>query len=247
MKKFDYKNYWEKRHAKDIGNIKTVGLQSFSEKANRASYLLIEQQYDKLLNKIDISLKNKNVLDAGAGIGMYIPFFIKQRANVTAIDVSNDAVNYIRLKFPKVNCLTVCLEDIDKYFKPNQFYFIHCFDVLYHIMDDTEWEKAIRNLALVSNKYIALHEQFSTKKPIICSKHIKWRGREKIINELAKNNFYEVASIPTTVVRRLFTYKILNFFPNFYYKLDKFLLEKQFSVKVGGSFIKIFKKDHYLN
>lgn len=240
MKKFDYKNYWKQRLKSNIGNIKSVGIRSFSQKTNEVTYLLIKHQYKKLLNELHISLKGKNVLDAGAGIGMYIPLFLSKGPNVTGVDISKNTVSYIKSKFPKVNCLTVGLEDIDKHFQPNQFYFVHCFDVLYHITDDAKWKKSIRNLALISSNYIALHEQFSTKKPIISSKHIKWRSKYRVINELAKNNFYEIGSIPTTVIRRLFTYKILNFFPNIYYKLDKFLLEKSFSNEVGGAFIKIW-------
>jgi len=131
---------------------------------------------------------------------------------------------------------------MDKLFKPNQFYFVHCFDVLYHITDDVEWKRAIRNLATVSEKYIALHERFPSKRPVISCKHVKERSRWETINELTKYGFIEIGSIPTTVIRRLLTYKILGLFPNLYYKLDKFLLEKQQFRLLGGAFIKIFQK-----
>jgi len=213
MKIIIEKNYWEKKYKEYVGNIKFIGTKSFSVKANKNTYSLIKEQYDKLLDDLGIFFDNKNILDAGAGIGEYVLFLLNRKGRVTAIDIIEDAVSSIKTKFPEVDCLTSSLEDIDKYFQPKQFYFVHCFDVLYHIIGDEKWEKAIRNLTLASENYIALHEHFSMKKPIICSKHIKWRSRERVVNELAKNNFYEVDSIPTTVIRRLFTYKILGFSP----------------------------------
>lgn len=242
MKIFNEKTYWKSRYKEHTGNVKFVGIKSFSIKANEKTYSLIKEQYNKLLRELGIFFKNKTILDAGAGIGKYTQFFLDKKGKITAIDITKNAINYVKTEFPSVNCLTSKLEDINKHFRPKQFYFVHCFDVLYHITNDKKWEKAVKNLALVSKKYVALHEHFSTRKPLICSKHLKWRSRENVVNELAKNNFYEIGSIPTTVVRRLFTYKILGFFPNLSYKLDKIFLQNHIAYKICDSSIKIFER-----
>ena len=240
---FDYKEYWMERHKQNICPLKKSGIKSLSEETNRYFYYLVKDQYSRLLNECNISLENKSVLDAGAGTGEYISFFLVKRARVTAIDISENAVNHIKMKFPEVKVVVTSLEDLDRYFSSYQFDIIHCFDVLYHITDDVAWEKAIRNFVKISKKYIILHEKFSDTKPIISSKHIKWRSKEKTVTELKNYGFCEIGSIPTSVIRRLFTYRILDFFPSFYYEIDKVLLDTNLAYKIGESFIKIFRRD----
>lgn len=240
---FDYKKYWIARSKQKIHPLKKSGIKAFSEESNRCLYYLIKEQYRKLLRKCSVDMENKNILDAGAGFGQYVRFFLAQKARVTAIDISEDAVNFIRKRFPEVKAVAAPLEELDEYFSPYQFDIIHCFDVLYHITDDGAWERTMRNFAELSKRYIILHERFSNVKPIICSKHIKWRSKEKTTAELKKYGFYEIGSVPTALVRRLFTFRILNFFPSLSYRMEKGLLDKEFAYKIGASFIKIFGRD----
>lgn len=239
---FDYKEYWMERHKQKICPLRKSGIKALSEETNRYFYSLVKDQYGRLLKECKISLENKSVLDAGAGTGEYISFFLAKKARVTAIDISENAINHVKMEFPEVKVVVMSLEDLDRYFSAHQFDIIHCFDVLYHVTDDVVWEKAIRNFVKTSKKYIILHERFSNTKPIISSKHIEWRSKEKTVTELKKYGFYEIGSIPTSVIRRLFTYRILDFFPSLYYEIDKVLLDTNLAYKIGASFIKIFRR-----
>lgn len=240
---FDYRKYWIVRNKEQVHPLRRSGIKTFSEKSNRYLYCLIKEQYRKLLRKCKLTLKDKSVLDAGAGFGQYIQFFLSQKARVTAVDVSECAINYIKTKFPKVKTIVVPLEYLDTCFSSCQFDVIHCFDVLYHITDDMAWERTIRNLAELSRKYIILHGKFSNVKPIICPEHIKWRSKDTTVVELRKYGFRETGSIPTALIRRILTYRILDFFPSFSYRMDKGLLGKKFAHKIGASSIKIFGRD----
>ena len=239
---FDYRKYWIVRNKQKIHPLRKSGIKAFSEESNVYLHHLVKEQYSKLLRKCDVSIENKNVLDAGAGFGRYVRFLLDQKARVTAIDISEDAINFIRMKFPEVKAVAAPVEELDKYFSPYQFDVIHCFDVLYHITDDEAWERTMRNFAELSKEHIILHEGFSNVRPVICSKHIKWRSKEKTITELKKYGFYEIGSIPTALVRRLFTFRILNFFPSLSYRMEKGLLDKKFAYKIGASSIKIFRR-----
>jgi len=244
---FDYKAYWMERHRQKLCPLKKSGTKTLSEETNRYFYYLVKDQYDKLLRECQISLENESILDAGAGTGEYISFLLSKKARVTAIDISENAINYLKMKFPEVKVVVASLENLEKYFSSYQFDVIHCFDVLYHITNDEAWAKSIRNFVKISKKYIILHEKFSDMKPIISSEHIEWRSKEKTVGELEKYGFHEVGSIPTTVIRRLFTYRILNFFPSLYYSIDKVLLDTNLAYKIGASFIKIFRRDFESN
>ncbi len=239
---FDYEEYWMKRHKQGICSLRKSGTKTLSEEFNKYFYCLVKDQYARLLRECSISLKNKRVLDAGAGTGEYLSFFLARKAMITAIDISENAINHIRMKFPEVEAVVTSLEDLDRYFSSHQFDIIHCFDVLYHITDDVAWDKAIRNFARISKKYIILHEKFPDTKPIFYSKHIEWRTKDKTVSELRKFGFFEIGSIPTSVIKRLFTYRILDLLPSLYYKLDKVLLNTNLAYKIGASSIKIFRR-----
>lgn len=59
---------------------------------------------DTILNNAEVC-KNKNVLDIGCGTGVLFPYYLERKANVTAIDLSNEMVKIAKAKFPQVNVI----------------------------------------------------------------------------------------------------------------------------------------------
>lgn len=55
-------------------------------------------------------IKNKRLLDLGCGPGVYIDYFISQKAKVTAIDSSSEMVNIVKEKFGE--SVTVYAQDL---------------------------------------------------------------------------------------------------------------------------------------
>ncbi len=239
---FNYKKYWINRHRIFYNTMASVGVKSFSDKTNKLFYNLVKEKYNEILEKSNINIVNKEVLDAGAGIGEYIDFFLSHKAKVTAIDISPESINKVKIRFPGIYSLNISLDDIDKHFNKNSFYLVSCFDVLYHITNDNDWRKSINNLMIVSKKFIVLHESFPRKRFKLRPLHVKHRTIFETKLELAKGNYYEIASIPTGVIRRLPFYRFFNIHPYLFYNIDKLLLKQYISNKIGCSFIKIFEK-----
>ena len=242
---FDYR-YWRDRHEQKQGLLSTVGQRTYSDKANFYIYKLVKEQYDKLLNKIDLP-KGSKILDGGCGIGLYIDLLLSKGYEVDAADISSDALIYLKEKNPLINIIAkplFLLPDNKKYDA------IHCFDVLYHILDDNEWRLTLKSFSKIARKYIILHERFLNKKPIVISNHIKFRSYSHLKEELGRLDFEECISIPTHFMSlRLLTYKINKFCPKFFYILDKNffnILEKKnlaiLANKFGSHHIKVFRK-----
>ena len=241
-KRFDYKGYWIRRHKQFNNSMASVGIKSFSDEANKLSYALVKEQFNKSLNVTGIRLENKEVLDAGAGIGEYMSFLMDKKARVSAVDISPDAIAKLIKTYPGIKGKALGLDELINNYKRNQFYLTTSFDVLYHITDKEDWQEAIRNLAFVTNNYLVLHERFPIFKSIVSSRHVKCRTRSEVAKEMQKNGFFEIARIPTSVIRRFPFFRLFNIAPSFFYKLDKSLIDCEFSNRIGGSFIKIFEK-----
>lgn len=233
--------YWKKRHKSLQGKIAAVGQRSFSDKANLYAYKIVKEQYRKVLKRIDAKSGTK-VLDAGAGIGMYLELLLEHGFEVTACDVSQIALSAIKIK--KIIKICSAIDNIDL---PNgSFDIVHSFDVLFHILDDKKWEESVKKMCSLSNRYVILHERFPRYKQLISSKHLNMRTYKQTSSLLNENSFYEVLSIPTHFWASLLPiYRITNFFPSFFYKLDRLtidFIDKLSFKNFGSSYIKVFER-----
>ncbi|PIP30312.1 hypothetical protein COZ22_01015 [bacterium (Candidatus Howlettbacteria) CG_4_10_14_3_um_filter_37_10] len=152
MSEFNYKKYWIKRHEK-IKDYSSVGIKSIGNRANELSYDILLKRYKEVLGRLNIK-KGARFLDAGSGIGILSNFLAKNKFNVTAIDISTEALDQIKNKRIKTYCSKIST------FKNGNFEAVQCFDVLYHITDDREWQKSIRALCALSKDYVILHRVF---------------------------------------------------------------------------------------
>lgn len=240
----DYK-YWRDRHKQKLGLLSAVGQRTYSDKANFYIYKLVKDQYGKLLRKINLP-KGSKILDAGCGLGLFTEFLISKGFEVDACDISSNALAYLKKRNPDVKtiCRPLFLLSNDK-----QYDCIHCFDVLYHILDDEKYELSLKKFSKIATKYIILHERFLNRKPFVVSKHIKFRSYTQLKNKLKQLGFEECISIPTHFMSlRLLTYKITKYFPRYSYFLDKITLNILEEVninladKFGSHHIKVFRK-----
>lgn len=240
---FNADAYWRSRHQNTggEGELSSVGLRSYSNNANYFSYKLVIEQYGKILSRLNLP-KNTTFLDAGAGIGIFAQFLSDNDFQVTALDVSEAALDQISNR--KIKKVVGSLPQIE--FAPGAFDVVHCFDVLYHIVDDEAWEGAVRRLCGCSRNYLILHERFMRFGQFMSSRHVKMRPYRKTREILEAHDFYEVMSIPTHLIAmRLLTYRLIHFAPEFFYRLDRFFLpmfESSSLRSLGSHHIKVFEK-----
>lgn len=142
---FNIKKYWNDRLSSNL-NLKGTGHRAFSLKYNQYLYHAQVNCLSKLLEKRNIDLHNKSVLDVGSGTGYFIDFYLKHDPRkVCGIDISEISVNYLKTKFPNGNFL---VEDISNTTVDylGKFDFIAAISVLYHVVEDTSFQQALKNL-----------------------------------------------------------------------------------------------------
>ncbi len=232
--------YWKNRHKIFQKKLDSVGSKSYSDKANFFIYEMLKKRCSLVFEKLNFQ-KNVSLLDAGSGIGFFSEYFAEKGFDVTAGDVSSNALE--KIKNPNIK--KVCGEIMDLNFPEKSFEVVVSFDVLYHILNDEIWEKSISRMCDLSKKNIVLHERFLHRVPIISSKHVKMRTYNRTLSVLQKNGFEEVLSVPTHFFAlRMFSYRISAFFPKFFYFLDDYTLRfiDKHNLKAGSHFIKVFKR-----
>ena len=220
---FDDKNYWKARHV-GSANLKASGIKSIKVKSNEYVYKMLADQYLKLLHGMEIS-GVKSVIDCGFGDGYFLDFFEKNfpDLDVHGVDISPAAKD--KVKFKKKDNLYI--GDLTKFQSDKKFDIVHCFDVLYHVLSDDDYEKSLTNIAKLSQKYVILHERFFDKAPAISAKHVRMRRSDYTNQILNSHGFYLIKEIPSHFfAMRFLTYRLNNLTPGLLYKVDKYIADK---------------------
>jgi len=243
----DDKKYWRDRHRLFSGSMKAYGQKRWNEKANCYRYRRLREAWDDTLRKLDVRLSESSILDAGAGGGYFSFLYAEKGAEVCAMDISRSAVDKIAALDPRIQPLAADLAHMP--FRAPTFDIVHCFDVLYHILDDRDWQATVEGLARASRRFILLHGQFSNLHhlrhfiPALVSPHIKLRPYWRLRGLLAKAGFEEVLSAATYVLsNRLFTYKFFNLAPGRMYAIDQAVLNRWPECRWATHHIKVFRR-----
>lgn len=146
-------------------------------------------------------LTGKEVLDAGCGTGIYSEFYVNQGATVSGVDVSKEAINEVNTLQIDGEYQQSSLSDLP--FDDDSFELTHCFSVLYHIIDDTEWMNSISELVRVTEPggilVLRIAWREDTARP---ADHVKHRSYNKYLSALAQSHgcrlehIYPFADVP---------------------------------------------------
>ena len=179
---FDSGKYWIERHEQFDQSHQATGLVDSTHLSNRVLYDLRRMALKEAVGTDDLS--GKTVLDAGCGLGDFSRVYRDLNAQLFGCDISPLAVE-------KCNAAGLGdyrsgrLADIPDLFPDQRFDYVHCFDVMYHIVDDSEWYRTIAAFDAVSKpdtKWLLI--ELSRAKG--SSPHVKVRGTESYRREVAK-------------------------------------------------------------
>jgi len=181
----DLKSYWDDR-IESGDRYSSIGRISYPKEVNRYAKNIAKEPIQQACDNNDLDLKGQQVLDSGCGTGIYSKFYSDLGAEVTGFDFSESAIREIHKQGIPGNYSVQKLPDVG--YTNDQFDFTHSFSVLYHILDDTEWEKSIHQLARVTKTtgHILLRIEW-TDEPGRASEHYKQRSRseyKRVFNEL---------------------------------------------------------------
>ena len=177
--------YWVARHETRPGKWDAVGYQSGDAALNQAFYECRMRALRQSLVDEKLDLTNKRVLDVGCGLGTFSRYYHSRGAQVFGVDVSPKAVEHCNSL--GIGQFTVCEAGALRSHFDQPFDLIHCFDVLYHITDDNEWETALGGYAGLSHSTTRwLLTEFHVPNRHVVSAHVVKRSVGDYDTQLAK-------------------------------------------------------------
>jgi SAM-dependent methyltransferase len=161
---FDAAAYWEKRLHGYWGP-HAVGYLGLGDAYNRALYRVKGRVFERAVRRLAVDLAGAKVLDVGSGTG-----FVVQRwqelgvAHLSGCDISPFAVTQLSARYPGYEFvrLDIGSPEAANIFPRDSFDCISALDVLYHIVDDAAYQRALSHigLALRPGGYLLLADNF---------------------------------------------------------------------------------------
>jgi len=147
MKTFDPQDYWEERLRGNFGP-GGVGYVGMDEGYNIWLYRVRRRVFFRIVSSLDIDLRQANVIDIGSGTGFYIERWKEAGVEkIVGTDLTQVSIRNLQRKFPRDQFFQVDIGD-EKVILPGQGQYdvVSAFDILFHIVDDARYQKAIQNI-----------------------------------------------------------------------------------------------------
>jgi 2-polyprenyl-3-methyl-5-hydroxy-6-metoxy-1,4-benzoquinol methylase len=235
------RDFWEERLSQNF-DLRGTGEPGLSESYNERCYRLRAYVLQAMLAKHGVSVEGKNVLDAGCGTGFFVEHYLSRGARVTGIDLTDVSVANLSQRFPQARFEVA---DLAAWNPRAQYDLVSCFDVLFHIVDDEAWERALTNLvaAVRPGGWLAFSEMFFGGRKALAA-HNTERGRERYRAALGARGMSWIDERPThhLMNRELGPMRFLNRAPELLYRIDLALLVAGALESDGGNRLVLARK-----
>lgn len=197
---FNPREYWEKRLSPGLG-LHRVGHLAYGKAFNRALYAIRRMIFQKIMRSFCFEgIHEKTILDIGSGTGFYLNLWKKLGPkNIYGLDFTDASVEFCARRFPDVTMIHADISNADHLasIPDESIDCISVFDVLFHIVDDTHYEKAIHNISrkLKPEGYLFYSDNF-IHHGTIREKHIVHRSLHEISAILENNDFMIIGRVP---------------------------------------------------
>lgn len=194
---FDPHHYWSNLVSGDL-TLDRVGNVGCGIAFNEWIYRQKGEALHRALRDANISLAGTSIFEAAFGVGYYLSRWRSHGVGqVTGVDLSADAVEQARMEYPDFDLQCQDLAELAP--SPTPFDVVFAIDVLYHIIDDVQWDRAVRNLArrVRAGGALVFTDQFWAVRTHR-SAHVRRRRFEDYVEVLGEEGL-------TIEVRRVFT------------------------------------------
>jgi SAM-dependent methyltransferase len=157
--------WWEARH-RDHRGFDAVGYAGAGETYNAWLYRLRRRIFRRYV--APLARPESSVLDVASGTGFYLERWKEAGVgSVVGSDVSETAIRRLRADFPGTRFDRFDISGPPLELPQGQFEIVSAFDVLFHLIDDDSYRRALGNLALLvpPGGLLAISENFRRQGP----------------------------------------------------------------------------------
>jgi SAM-dependent methyltransferase len=175
---FDPGEFWNARLTREP-TLRGTGHRSFSLAYNDLLYAAQAEALADLLARWQVEVRGKSVLDVGSGVGFYVSFFQSAgAATLVGLDIAAASVDYLREHFPACQFRVADIGSADVPLD-RQYDIVSIVSVLYHLVDDRRFERALTNLAQLTapGGYLILNDCFA--RTPVTPRHVRFRNHDR--------------------------------------------------------------------
>ncbi|MGB7953814.1 MAG: class I SAM-dependent methyltransferase [Candidatus Nitrosopolaris sp.] len=199
------KDYWETRLKENFG-LHGAGFIGLGRGYNNWLYKVRRKVFISWIKSMRLDFSDKDILDVGCGTGFYVGLWKNQIGvrHITGIDITNIAIEKLKGKFQDAEFYRADVSsdaDIAFLIRTKEFDVVSAFDVLFHIVDDNRYQKALKNIhsMLKPNGIFVFSDNF-IHGPTIRSTYQVSRSLSHIEKTLIENGFDIIQRRPMFVL-----------------------------------------------
>jgi SAM-dependent methyltransferase len=139
---YEPSKYWERRLS-NCFDLRGVGHIGYGEAYNEWLYRRKKYVIERCLRQVP--LQGHHVLDVGCGTGFFVQWYLDRGAIVHGLDITTTSIDRLTRQFGH----NFQVQDISdpSYRPPRLFDVVNMWDVIYHIISETGFQQAFRNIA----------------------------------------------------------------------------------------------------
>jgi SAM-dependent methyltransferase len=204
LDKLSPKDYWESR-LKDNFGLHGTGFIGLGKNYNKYMYRIRKRVLLQRVKRLHLDFANIKLLDIGSGTGFYIGLWKSLGVkNIAGIDITSVAIENLRTKYADNEFYQLDIGDDNNYYEKlghKKFDIISAFDVLFHIVDDSKYERAIKNIStlLKAGGLFIFSDNFLHGDTVRATNQVS-RSLTTIQKILEQNNFEVVLRRPMFVL-----------------------------------------------
>jgi 2-polyprenyl-3-methyl-5-hydroxy-6-metoxy-1,4-benzoquinol methylase len=201
---FSNREYWEKR-LRDHFGLEGVGYLRLGRRFNQWMYRVRGEVFDRVVAELPLGRDRPlTVMDIGAGTGFYLARWLERGARVTGVDLTQVVVENLSRQFPSARLVQA---DIGQPLEPpladelGSYRAISAFDVLFHVVDDQQFSRALANVAqlLEPGGWFLWSDNF-IHRPTMRVEHQVSRSLDQVTGALGQAGLEIVSRVPMFVL-----------------------------------------------
>lgn len=147
--KYSMRSYWEERLRRQF-DLTGAGCIVLGPRYNACLYRARIEALERALKTTGYTLQGADVLEVGCGTGFYTEYCLRHQVSTyVGVDITSVSVETLRERYPNLRFIQADISANEIPEIDTEFDVVLAADVLFHIVDDAAFEKAIRNLCRV--------------------------------------------------------------------------------------------------